>query len=444
MPDLRPDMSVFTKPSQMGISELLGTAMKMQQFQGQQGISDLLKQNVDPVTLDPDFGAVSAKLPTIQGIVTPDMVAGIENARQSQLATRAREMDALVRIMGPVADKPNLSEEDIQDARTRLAGVYGGGKRGQMIADRILGVGTKNEVRTGAAFKQRMTEIQAGYGQLPEMETIQTTQGPVLMPKAQYVSEVRRSQSGGQPPPTPVLDQQGRVTQQHMTASDAAFGQGLLGQDEQAQARYRGEQREAGNYRQDVQGLETVIKEVSKPGTPTGPTAEVSTNFKRILHGFNLISDDQMKGVVSYQEAKKYLQDFINRQGFSSQSIDHLAAAVSANPGMTLEKSTILDMAKTALALRRMRQVGFEEFNKLRDPRTGRGAQPAAYDNWFANWAPRQDERAFAADMYDKEHHKSLNNEFAKSPEADSRFARSHEAGERSRIFRPKSFWRSE
>ena len=204
MPDLRPDMSVFTKPSQMGIGELLGTAMKMQEFQGKQGVSDLLKQNVDPVTLDPDFGAVSAKLPTVQGIVTPDMVAGIENARQSQLATRTQEMQGLARVMGPIADRPGeLSEDDIQDARTRLAGVYGGGKRGQMIADRVLGVGTKNEVRTGAAFKQRMTEIQAGYGQLPETVEVKDSTGATrLVPKGAVIGAERGgtgapSQGGG-------------------------------------------------------------------------------------------------------------------------------------------------------------------------------------------------------------------------------------------------------
>ncbi len=439
MADLKPDLSIFNHNSQqMGIGEMLGAARGVQEYQGRQSMTDALQQSIDRETGEVDFDKATGIWAAGPGFKRTEDATALMQGTQYQIQTRKMRQEGIAQVYSQLADNPNPTQEDYDRTKALAAKVFGA--KSAAVVDKYLS-GT-SPAKNKAEFAKRLSQLGAAFKVFPDTETIQTTQGPVVVPKSQYAQEVRASQARGPVPAAPATDESGAVTPDHMTASDAAFGRGMLGQDEQAQKRWRDEQRESGNYRQDVQGLETVVREVSKPDTPTGPTADISSNFKRLLHSFGLIDDDKMKGTISYQEAKKYLQDYVNRQGFSSQSIEHLAAAVSATPNMTLEKTTILEMAKTALALRRMRQVGFEEFGRLRDPRTGRGAQPAAFDNWFANWAPRQDERAFAADMMSPEQQDRLDAEFKQSREADSRFARTHEAGERSRIYRSRGFWK--
>ena len=115
--------------------------------------------------------------------------------------------------------------------------------------------------------------------------------------------------------------------------------------------------------------------------------------------------------------------------GVGKNSVEGLLHTISANPNMTLGTASNIYLMKVGLALRRMEQVGSQEFDRLYQ--SGQITDPGSFKTWYARWAPKQDWRAFGMDTYTQKERDRLEAEVTRDPNASRKFARSHQAGQR-------------
>jgi len=148
------------------------------------------------------------------------------------------------------------------------------------------------------------------------------------------------------------------------------------------------------NYQQEVNPLEQAIPALEKLGTKgTGPGTESINHLKSFVLSnvpgadFKGLKDD----VATYDKAKKYLTDFVNQNGNSGTN-DKLAAAFAGNPSVNISNAAAVDVAKTALALRRFKQAQLVAFE-------GSGKPDADFAKEAGKFARDHDPRAFGFDM---------------------------------------------
>lgn len=145
------------------------------------------------------------------------------------------------------------------------------------------------------------------------------------------------------------------------------------------------------NYRQEVFPLETAIPALEKLGkTGTGPGTEEVNQIKSFLQSAGIPGLDAEK-IKNFDEAKKYLTDFVNQNGNTGTN-DKLAAAFAGNPSVGISNAAAVDVAKSALALRRMKQAQLIEFEKS-------GLPDSEYTKWASQWNIGHDPRAFGFDL---------------------------------------------
>lgn len=144
-------------------------------------------------------------------------------------------------------------------------------------------------------------------------------------------------------------------------------------------------------FRRSVFPLEQAIPLLEKLGPQgTGPGTETLNNIKSFALSMGLPGVDAEK-IKGYDEAKKYLTDFVN-QNSSGGTNDKLAAAFAGNPSVHISNAAASDVAKSALALRRMQQAQVMEFQKTGKPED-------QYTRWASGWATGQDPRAYGFDL---------------------------------------------
>ena len=172
-------------------------------------------------------------------------------------------------------------------------------------------------------------------------------------------------------------------------AAEAARATGQGSGEELVGARHR-----SLNYQQEVFPLEQAIPALEKLGTKgTGPGTESINHLKSFVLSnipgadFKGLKDD----VATYDKAKKYLTDFVNQNGNSSTN-DKLAAAFAGNPSVNISNAAAVDVAKSALALRRMKQAQLVAFEQS-------GLPDKDYAKFASKWAVGVDPRAFGFDM---------------------------------------------
>lgn len=148
------------------------------------------------------------------------------------------------------------------------------------------------------------------------------------------------------------------------------------------------------NYQQEVNPLEQAIPALEKLGTKgTGPGTESINHIKSFVLSnvpgadFKGLKDD----VATYDKAKKYLTDFVNQNGNSGTN-DKLAAAFAGNPSVNISNAAAVDVAKTALALRRFKQAQLVAFESS-------GKPDADFAKEAGRFARDHDPRAYGFDM---------------------------------------------
>lgn len=154
------------------------------------------------------------------------------------------------------------------------------------------------------------------------------------------------------------------------------------------------------NYQQAVFPLEQAIPALEKLGkTGTGPGTEEFNHVKSFLQSAGIPGLDADK-IKNFDEAKKYLTDFVNQNGNSGTN-DKLAASFAGNPSVNISNAAAVDVAKSALSLRRMKQAQLVEFEKS-------GKPDSEFTKWASSWNLSHDPRAYGFDLMTPDQRKKV------------------------------------
>lgn len=178
------------------------------------------------------------------------------------------------------------------------------------------------------------------------------------------------------------------------------------------------------NFQRDVFPLAQAIPALQSLGTKgTGPGTETLNHIKSfILSNVPGVTEKNFEGlsdVATYDKAKKYLTDFVNQTGNSGTN-DKLAAAFAGNPSVSISNAAAVDVAKSALALRRMKQAAYMEFESKNLP-------DDQFSKHFAKRINEIDPRAFGVDMMTPEAKAKLKTQLSKNKIEAERFEKSLE-----------------
>jgi hypothetical protein len=289
----------------------------------------------------------------------------IDNA-QKMFGLQAGQNKVLMDGIGSLADKPNISDEDLRNFAVTSArnsgvptatilSVVGNAPKDQ--AARHEWARTIQNMAIGSSGIAQRVAAPPGAGGAPQQGTLGS---------ANY----------GGTTPTGLAPGVGEAQVQTGAGSGAALNE----------ARQR-----SLNYHQEVFPLETAIPALEKLGkTGTGPGTEEINHVKSFLQSAGIPGLDTDK-IKNFDEAKKYLTDFVNQNGNTGTN-DKLAAAFAGNPSVNISNAAAVDVAKSALALRRMKQAQLVEFEKS-------GLPDSEFTKWASRWQLGHDPRAFGFDL---------------------------------------------
>lgn len=180
------------------------------------------------------------------------------------------------------------------------------------------------------------------------------------------------------------------------------------------------------NYQKDIFPLTQAIPLLEKLGPKgTGVGTETINHLKSFVLSNvpGVRASDFNDTVADYDKANKYLKNYVNQTG-STGTNDKLAASFAGNPSVNISNAAAVDVAKSALALRRMQQALLLEFENS-------GAPASQYSRWQARNVNTLDPRAFGHDMMSPEAKKKLQAELTASPSNAAKFERSLEMAKR-------------
>lgn len=154
------------------------------------------------------------------------------------------------------------------------------------------------------------------------------------------------------------------------------------------------------NYQRTVFPLEKAIPALEQLGTTgTGPGTSEINNVKSFLLSMG-VPGVNVEKIKNYDEANKYLVDFVNQTGNSGTN-DKLAAAFSGNPSTKISNAAAQDVAKAALALQKMQRAQLSMFQKS-------GLPDDQYSKFTSSNALKLDPRAFGIDYMKPEQVKKM------------------------------------
>ncbi len=409
MADLSPDTSIYStiaKSSQgglgsMDLSSLLSVAGKARELQTQQAVSDALRASGG----DPATAKSMLMQPGAPGFVSPDTITSLTHAQQAQSELGKFYTDQIGKAAGALfaksVSKAGANSDDWHTFSVMASG-YG-------MPASTLAAAEHDIVRPdGSLDRTKLANwwnIVSGGQQLPQQQ-YQTQVGRTeTAPAATFTTGGPAGGGAGGGPGTATVS----------TPAGALVGAGA-GKD------YRDDTLAARNFQSDVTPLQHIIAGLQS-GTITGRSTEEVNNLKNFLHATGIdamFGKDLSKDVVPYEELRKYMIRAADMAS-SGGTNDRLAAAVSGNPNAKLLSASNLDLAKVNLGLRRMQQVGYQEFqNQLSSGATFQGhpLQYEDYSNWYTQWAAKQDSRAFVHDLLNKDQRQKVFDSFKSDDEA--------------------------
>lgn len=166
----------------------------------------------------------------------------------------------------------------------------------------------------------------------------------------------------------------------------------------------------AGDYGARVNPLRQAIPLISKmKETDIGPTSERWNDVKstiQTLGGGKLAGIDPEK-IKDYNELKKYLTQYTSMRAatLGPKTNDGLATAVTSNPNVNMDKLSVLELSKMAMALERMRQAAVLEFE---DKLAKREVTEGQFGTFMAKWGRDMDPRGFVYDLLDGKAQKKM------------------------------------
>lgn len=173
----------------------------------------------------------------------------------------------------------------------------------------------------------------------------------------------------------------------------------------------------AGAYSTQVLPLKKALAALEKLGPGgTGRGSETWNDIKSFLHtvGANagLPADflPNIDTIQNFDEARKYLNQYVQALGGANRSDTALLTAIAGNPSTEISNAAATDVVKTAIGLTRMAAAKALEFKDIEgQPKPGGGVYgPRDYARWSADWGSKQDPRAFAVDLMSAKDRKKM------------------------------------
>jgi hypothetical protein len=370
----------------------------------------------------------------------------ISNA-SAQFGLSAGQNNLVMNSLAGLAAKPDLSYGDVQNFVATTA-------RNTGIPSSVLNGWAQSLPRDPTALRHSLVTIgtvAAGTpGMLGRVTGAPNAEGaPTEISPAQAAfagtspSAVRTDAQGnalgpnGQPTNAPVsLNRQGQGTNpSQLTPVQPGVQTGVSPGQNEAQrnvgaasgAQLASDLTDSANFKRSVYPLEQAIPALERLGTSgTGPGSDTFNNVKSFIQTLGLPGVDAGK-IKDYDEANKYLTDFVNQNGNTATN-DKLAAAFAGNPSTKISNAASIDVAKSALALRYMKQAQVLEFQKT-------GLPESQYTKWSSNWVNQQDPRGYGyALMTPDAQQKLIGN--LKGPDR-TRFLSSLQAADRNGVIAP-------
>ena len=228
-----------------------------------------------------------------------------------------------------------------------------------------------------------------------------TPRGQAVMgTRRQFVQSAGDASGGGPIPVGPAAPPRGGKFASRQ--NDIGIPMGLpIGSAEAMKAsgeQYAGDLAGAADYRNRVTPLESAVALLEKVGPGyQGQVGQYKADIQRTyqaLTGQAPATDDPVK---NFDELQKYLVQQARTSGGTGTN-DQLAAAIAGNPSTKISNAAAADVAKTALALQRMKQAQIVTASAQgpNGPNAGGG-----YTQYGSSFNAKQDPRAFAFDLMD-------------------------------------------
>jgi hypothetical protein len=156
-----------------------------------------------------------------------------------------------------------------------------------------------------------------------------------------------------------------------------------------------------GNYAYRVNPLRQAIPILEKmKNTDTGPIQERINDLKSAAQSLGagpLLGIDPEK-IKDFNELKKYFSQYSVQASaaMGPKTNEGMAAAVTSNPNVKMDRLSALDLSKVALGVERMRQAGVLAFQELVQKNL---AHPNQFNQFMLDWGTRMDPRAFVYDL---------------------------------------------
>lgn len=156
-------------------------------------------------------------------------------------------------------------------------------------------------------------------------------------------------------------------------------------------AQFATDLQQASGFQQNVLPLQKAITALEALGTTgTGPGREQLNEIFSFLQSMGAPGIDP-EGIKDFDEARKYLVQYVNQNGNSGTN-EKLAAAFAGNPSVDISNAAAIDVAKSALALTRMQNAQVRAFQAS-------GLPENQYSAAVSAWNAEQDPRAYGFDM---------------------------------------------
>jgi hypothetical protein len=390
MPDLTPDVSFYNKnvPQPMSINDIMGLAIRANEFSTRSAIGRALKESVSP---DAPGGidipmATQKAVQTAPFISPSDVQAFVDADRAGTNLTVERSRLAADYISNWVDDprlqNPKTAFSFLAEKMPLLRryGVSAG-----VIKDLTRSSADPNSLRADLVGLRNWLGAASGKS----VETVGPGNVPVTVPESTQAYEQRFGPGATAATPGFVRGP-APGSESPLKVSGDLFADHLV---------------RSANYRRDVLPLEQAIPALERLGTTgTGPGTEQVNQVKSFLMSMGMgdaLNIDPTK-VTDFDKAHKYLIDWSN-QVSSGQTNDRLAATFSSNPNTKMANAAAVDVAKVALSVRRMQQAKVQEFMRTHAPGT-----EGQYLRWASGWEQRQDPRAFGFDLLSESQQRAL------------------------------------
>jgi hypothetical protein len=335
--------------------------------------------------------------------------APIQTGRSASITAGPRgQLPASAEDIGLLMANPNISDEQKRMAVDLLRPQTHETATGQVVPSYQYQPAGAPIVNKGVLREQTPNSVPAIVSGNPQAP--QNNIAPPQVPGATSVGLPGAPQTGQSPvsifAPSSVLGQM-RIGQAQTEAAAGATTHAAGASTEQ----YTNDLREAANFPRSSLPLTKAIPLLEHLGqTGTGVGSDAWNQAMSLLQTMRVpISDPN--NIKAFDEAKKYLTDYVNQTGNSGTN-DKLAAAFAGNPSVHISNAAAIDVAKTALAMQRFKQAQILSYGNQ---------PPEGYAKHAAQFAQTMDPRAFGLDLMAPEARKALFASLPKKPDSQGR-----------------------